>query len=182
MLLENKTFACSTANIRMENAEKKKAVLAAKGQDGRKGAPRSLSKLIRQRPGDEVTSSNKSRKSSAQTASRLPLVKSRLTVGGKSIRNVSLGIDLSFQLGASEVPKGGQPPKAASGSAVTVGDSNPQPYPQGNVDPFNSPFELGWPMRVKSHSQLQSEGSSGSRRFVGGAYVAFSPYLTSGAD
>uniref|UniRef100_A0A803MMM4 Ribulose bisphosphate carboxylase large chain n=1 Tax=Chenopodium quinoa TaxID=63459 RepID=A0A803MMM4_CHEQI len=57
-------------------------------EDEDKRAPRSLSKIIKWRPDDEITSSTKSRKlSSAQTTSKLLVGKGHLTIGGKSIKN-----------------------------------------------------------------------------------------------
>ncbi|XP_021773877.1 uncharacterized protein LOC110737840 isoform X1 [Chenopodium quinoa] len=160
------------AEIRKANAEKKLAAQAAKNKDGSK-VPHSISKLIRPRPGEEPPIHNKARKTSSST------VPSRLTVGGKSVKNLGLGFDLTTR--QPDVPeKETAPPRASGASEPAEGSCDPLPTSQGIIDPFN-PSLLGKPMRVKSHSQLQPEDSSGSRQPIGGKNVAFSPSF-SGAD
>ncbi|XP_021764041.1 uncharacterized protein LOC110728707 isoform X1 [Chenopodium quinoa] len=171
MLPADKTPAKSAAEIRKENAEKKLAAQAAK-KDGSK-VPHSVSKIIRPRTGEEPPAQNKARKTSSLT------VPSRLTIGGKTLKNLGLGFDLSKR--QPDVPeKETEPPRASGASIPAEGSHDPHPTTQGTLDPFNPSF-LGKPMRVKSHSQLQPEDSSGSRQSIGGKYVAFSPSV-SGAD
>ena len=66
-----------------------------------------------------------------------------------------------------------------SSLSTPVGGAIPQ-APEGKYNPFESPPELGWPLRVKSHSQQTS--SSDSRHQAGAAYIAHSPPFTYGAD
>ena len=47
-------------------------------------------------------------------------------------------------------------------------------------NPFESPLELGWPLRVKSHSQQMS--SSDGRQQIGAALVSHSSRIDCGAD
>ena len=136
-------------------------------------APRSLTKLIRPHLGEEPAIQNKARKTSSQTIS------SRLMVGGKTVKNIGLGFDLtSRQPNVLEASKEATPPRASGASVPAKGSYDRHPISQGTIDPFNLSL-LGKPMRVKSHSQLQPEDSSGSRQSIGGKYVAFSPSLSS---
>ena len=144
-------------------------------QDG-KSAPRSLSKILKRKPDEEVAGSQKSRKvSSSQAASKAG--EGRQSTGGKSLKG--LGEDQSKKPDASKASKGGMPPRAASGAAAAEGSLNPQSNPQG-TDLFGS--ETGLPMRVKTYSQQPSGGSSGSRRSIGAAYAGYSRNLPCAAD
>uniref|UniRef100_A0A803MNB1 SPARK domain-containing protein n=1 Tax=Chenopodium quinoa TaxID=63459 RepID=A0A803MNB1_CHEQI len=80
--------------------------LGALEKDGDKGPQRSFTKLIKRKFEDEAKSSAKSKKVSSQTVSDLPLRKGRPTVGGKSIKNFGLGIDIG-KSSATEALKGG---------------------------------------------------------------------------
>ncbi|XP_021764043.1 uncharacterized protein LOC110728707 isoform X3 [Chenopodium quinoa] len=121
MLPADKTPAKSAAEIRKENAEKKLAAQAAK-KDGSK-VPHSVSKIIRPRTGEEPPAQNKARKTSSLT------VPSRLTIGGKTLKNLGLGFDLSKR--QPDVPeKETEPPRASGASIPAEGSHDPHPTTQ----------------------------------------------------
>ena len=112
---------------------------------------------MKRKTGDEASGSAKTQKKGSTHPPS-----GRLNIGGKHPSG-SIGIDVSRR----------QPDPSPAGVAD-------QPD-EGTADSSN-PFELRWPMRVKSHSQYQSEDSSSGRLTLGKAYAAISHGVDKFAD
>ena len=108
---------------------------------------------------EETTASNPSKSSKKTTSTATPNapVGRQMRIGGRNERvSGSVGLDLANPLSATG---GFTAPASGSRLAGSAGKN-----------PFESPPELGWPLRVKSHSQQTS--SSDGRNQIGAALVS----------
>jgi hypothetical protein len=112
--------------------------------------------LKRAREETPVSNPSKSSKKAASSATPTAPPGRQMRIGGRNEQvSGSLGLDL-----ARPLPATGGLSTAASGSRLAG---------SAGKNPFESPSELGWPLRVKSHSQQTS--SSDGRNQIGAALV-----------